>query len=83
MKSVTIELEEEERQSVLLALAMLSLAQPAFDIHLNRIALKMDEAVMTLSALSSGDPRAQLYDYFRSVHRQNAERIRAAMEAMP
>src|SRR6185312_17076508 len=42
MRSVSLTLDEEERQSVLLALAMLSLERPGWDDALNRIALKMD-----------------------------------------
>jgi hypothetical protein len=51
-----LELEEEERQAVLLALAALAVERPGWDDMLNRVALRIDNAV-------SG--RAQMYDQFR------------------
>ncbi len=51
-----LELEEGDRQLVLLALAVLSLRSPGFDDALNRIAVHIDN-------VSNG--RAQIYDKFR------------------
>ena len=53
---ITMELEEEEKQSILLALALLSSTRPGWDHHLNGIALKIDAA-------EKG--RAVSYDLFR------------------
>jgi hypothetical protein len=52
----TLELEEEERQVVLLALATLAVERPGWDDMLNRVALRIDNAV---------NERAQMYDEFR------------------
>ena len=54
-----IEITEEERQAVLLALAKLSLRRPGWDYMLNRIACKMDDV--------SPDGRAAMYDSFRDL----------------
>lgn len=58
---VSVELEEEERQMVLLALAQLSLINPGFDYMLNLIALKMD---------NEDEDRAVMYDSFRQCRRE-------------
>jgi len=72
MRSVSLTLDEEERQSVLLALAMLSLERPGWDDALNRIALKMD------AKNDREQTRAMLYDHFRAIHRASAEQVRKA-----
>ena len=51
-----IEIDEAERQMVLMGLAHLSVERPGWDDALNRIALKMDNVA---------DGRAELYDRFR------------------
>jgi len=56
MPNVTLDLEESDRQLVLLALAVLSLRSPGFDDALNRIAIRIDNV--------SGE-RAKTYDNFR------------------
>ena len=50
--------EESERQSILMALAHLSLQRPGWDYMLNLIACKMDNVVAD---------RAQMYDKFRTM----------------
>jgi hypothetical protein len=77
MESVTVRLEEEERQAVLLALAKLSIERPGWDDMLNLIALKMDN--------QGRDARAELYDSFRSLNgsgEQEEARILAAAAAI-
>lgn len=78
MKTVTIELEEEERQAMLLALAVLSLQRPGWDDMLNRIALRMDNFTKA--------GRGEMYDSFRELQdseRQLAEaRVTAAAAAI-
>lgn len=56
-----IEIDEEERQLILSALALESTKKPGFDDALNRIALKMDNDV---------EGRAELYDRFRKLYAQ-------------
>lgn len=56
-----VELLEEERQMVLLALAVLSLESPGFDYLCNLIACKMDNVEKE---------RAQAYDIFRQCRRK-------------
>jgi hypothetical protein len=53
---VTLELEEGDRQLVLMALAALSLEKPGFVDALNRIAVRIDNVK---------DGRAELFDGFR------------------
>ena len=65
MGPITVVLEEEDRQAVLLALAQLSLERPGWDNMLSNIALKMD------NHLPNGRP--ELYDRFRSI---NADTVR-------
>jgi hypothetical protein len=57
---VTLELDESDRQIVLLALAVLSLRSPGLDYALNRVARRIDNV--------KGD-RAELYEAFRRVRR--------------
>ena len=54
-----VEIDEGQRQMMLLALAKLSLERPGWDMALNKIALKMDND-------ESG--RARMYDAFRKLH---------------
>ena len=60
---ITVELTDEEQQTVILALARLSCERPGMDSFLNGIALKFE--------LRRGD-RAKLYDRFRKIHRSTA-----------
>lgn len=53
---VALELDESDRQLVLLALAVLSLRSPGFDGALNRIACRIDNAKRD---------RAEMYDALR------------------
>lgn len=53
-----IEIEEGERQLMLMALAYLSLIRPGFDFALNNLALKMD---------NNKAGRGVLYDAFRRI----------------
>ncbi len=53
---MTFEIEEGQRQLILLALAVLSLSSPGFDFALNEIAMKIDN-------VKAG--RAETYDGFR------------------
>jgi len=66
MSAIDIQLDEGQRQMVLLALAQLARRRPDWDEALNDIALKMDNHVQR--AASDGvRPRAELYDGFRAV----------------
>lgn len=60
---MNVELEEEERQATLLALAKLSLERPGWDDLLNRIARKIDNVT---------EGRADTYDHFRAMHTPRA-----------
>jgi hypothetical protein len=51
-----VEIDEGERQLILLALAQLSVARPGWDHALNKIACKMDNVIAG---------RGNLYDGFR------------------
>jgi hypothetical protein len=55
---MVVEIGEEERQMVLLALAHLSIERPGWDHALNEIALLID---------NGRDGRALLYDQFRAL----------------
>jgi hypothetical protein len=57
---VTLNLDESDRQLVLLALAVLSLDSPGFDDAINRIAVRIDN-------VENG--RGQMYDDFRRYRR--------------
>lgn len=61
-----LELDEGERQLVLLALAKLSVERSGWDDALNRIALRMD---------NPENGRAQMYDDFRKLN-LNAQELR-------
>ena len=61
MSDHEVQLSEEERQLIVLALAKLSVARPGWDDVLNRIALKMDRP--------TGEGRASMYDDFRKLDR--------------
>jgi len=58
-----LELDEGERQAVLLALAHLSVERPGWDDMLNRIAVRIDNAK---------DGRAVMYDEFRALKQGDA-----------
>jgi hypothetical protein len=53
-----LELDESDRQMVLMALAHLSVSRPGWDDALNRIALRIDNMI---------EGRADLYDRFRKL----------------
>lgn len=55
---MTLELSEEERQAVILALSRLSIERPGWDFMLNEIACKMDNV---------SEKRAVMYDQFRKL----------------
>lgn len=59
---MTLELDEAQRQLVLLALAHLSIERPGWDHALNATALLIDNS-------SAG--RAQLYEQFRALRRDS------------
>jgi hypothetical protein len=54
---MTLEITDEERQMILLALAQLSIARPGWDHALNELAVKMDNVL---------DGRAMMYEGFRN-----------------
>ena len=56
---VTLELDEGDRQLVLMALAHLSVERPGWDDALHRIAMKIDNDAVG---------RPQMYDDFRKLH---------------
>lgn len=62
-KKVALELSEEHRQAVLLALAHLAVERPGWDDMLSRIALQIDN--------KNGQGRPTMYDYFRKLHRES------------
>lgn len=70
---MTLELDESERQMVLMALAHLSIERPGWDDALNRIALRIDnESTVRAPELHRPDdrsPRAAMFDGFREIHR--------------
>lgn len=55
----TVQLEEEDRQLVILALAKLAIARPGFEDALHRIALRIDNR--------TGEGRAQMFDELRAL----------------
>lgn len=55
---MTLELSEEERQVVILALSRLSIERPGWDFMLNGIACKIDNV---------SEERAVMYDQFRKL----------------
>ena len=57
----TLELDEGERQALLMAMAHLAVERPGWDDMLNRIAVRIDNVK---------DGRAELYDEFRSLRRR-------------
>ena len=61
---ISLELSEEDRQLMLLALAKLSLERPGWDYALNTLALKMDN--------QAERSRAELYDNFRKIDRDTS-----------
>lgn len=58
---MVLEITEEQRQLVLLALGRLAAERPGFDFALNEVAIKMDN-------LKEG--RALMYDQFRKMARR-------------
>lgn len=56
----TLELDESERQMVVMALAHLSVERPGWDDALNRLALRID---------NNSDGRAVMYDEFRRLRK--------------
>ncbi len=61
----TLELDEGQRQLVLLALAVLSLESPGFDYALNEVAVKIDNVEKD---------RALMYDQFRAFRKNHEAR---------
>jgi hypothetical protein len=61
-----LELEEGDRQLLLLALAVLSLESPGFDYALNAIAVRIDNV---------HDGRAVMYDEFRELRKDDRPTI--------
>jgi hypothetical protein len=55
---MTLELDEGDRQAVLLALARLAVERPGWDDMLNRIAMRIDNV---------NEGRAVLFDEFRAL----------------
>jgi hypothetical protein len=68
-----LELSEEDRQLVLLALAVLSLESPGFDDALNRIALRVDNKVKRPDIIEGDQDRAEVYDKFREIRRRRKD----------
>lgn len=62
---ITLELEEADRQLVLLALAVLSLESPGFDYALNEVAKRIDNVEKD---------RAVMYDQLRECRRDGPPR---------
>jgi len=69
MSTCRVDLEEGDRQLVLMALAHLSLERPGWDYALNLIAMKMDNIDRAQGAEPAREPRAKLYDTFRELKR--------------
>lgn len=68
---MTLELEEGERQALLMALAHLSVERPGWDDMLNRIAVRIDNVGDGLDYW--GRPvcgRALMYDGFRALRKR-------------
>jgi hypothetical protein len=61
MAQVVLELDEGERQMVLMALAHLGVERPGWDDALNRIAVKID---------NQNEGRAVMYDEFQRLERE-------------
>jgi len=72
---IALELEEEERQLVLLALAVLSLESPGFDHALNEIAKKIDNVEKVRREYGTQEDRAQTFDQFREARRFHPHRV--------
>lgn len=64
MSTHKIEIEDGQRQMILLALAELSMSRPGFDYALNEIAIKMDN-------VEAG--RGKLYDDFRAISSERSQ----------
>jgi hypothetical protein len=62
---VKVDLDEGERQIVLMALAALSIERPGWDAALNEIAMKIDNVDRAKGAEPTRPPRAKMYDAFR------------------
>lgn len=71
---MTLDIDEGQRQLILMALAHLSIERPGFDYALNLIAIKIDNVL---------EDRAVLYDEFRKLRDSNlmldATDLKAAM----
>lgn len=75
--AVTLELEEEERQLVLMALAQLAVRRPGWDYILNHIALRIDNHIglpetPTIDQAQEGsvESRGEMFDQFKEMHLQ-------------
>lgn len=76
---IQLELEEEERQMVLMALAQLAVRRPGWDYALNHIALRIDNRVglpdrATAEVPEGHESRAEMFDKFKDMH-QNELRV--------
>lgn len=69
-RDVELVLSEEERQMVLLALAVLSLESPGFDDMLNKIALRIDNRLEKIDSIQGDRDRAEVYESFRESRRK-------------
>lgn len=63
----TIEIDEGQRQSILLALAELSIGRPGWVHMLNEIALKMDN--------TTPEGNAEMFEEFRQLHTQQLREL--------
>jgi hypothetical protein len=61
---ITVEITEEQRQIIVLALAQLSMKYPGWDYTCNEIASSIDNVV---------EGRAKLYDDFRQIEKLSNE----------
>lgn len=66
MNTITLELPEDQRQLVLLALAVLSLESPGFDYAINEVAKKIDNVA---------NGRALTYDELRRCRSNHESRV--------
>lgn len=61
---IRLDMDESQRQMILMALAHLSIERPGWDDALNRIALQIDNPI-------GGRLRGEMYDEFRTLKRRH------------
>lgn len=61
---INLEMEEGQRQMLIMALAHLAVERPGWDRTLNELAMKIDNVK---------EGRAQLYDDFKRLHKEQLE----------